>query len=277
MKKAVLCSTLLLMGLAVMLAAASPAKGAPSPEESQDPAGGTEALGDAASPPQTPSPGETGRMVALTFDDGPHKDYTEQLLDILERYDARATFFEVGKNLEISPDSLKREPALGCEVASHSYSHPKFSKISGEEALADMEASDASFLEALGYVPPLLRPPYGRWSDALNGTKYAAVTWSVDTADWQCRDAKEIVSSVQGLEELDGQVILMHSLYKSTVEAVEVLVPWLQEQGYELVTVSELLERRFGETPEAGRFYDAHFFWSVLPREPKNYSNYKAS
>lgn len=215
-------------------------------------------------------------MVALTFDDGPDPVYTDEILDVLERCGARATFFEVGEKLRDVPGALEREEALGCEVGSHSYSHQKFSKIGGGEALADMEASDAAFTEVLGRVPELLRPPYGAWNAALDGTGYAAVTWSVDPADWQCRDAGEIVSFLQGLE-LDGQVVLLHSLYESTVEAVEVLVPWLQEQGYELVTVSELMERRFGAGPEPGHLYDAHFFWSALPEEPPrgSYSNYK--
>lgn len=227
----------------------------------------------AAGPPDggeavLPSPGrETARMVALTFDDGPDPVYTDEILDVLERCGARATFFEVGEKLRDVPGALEREEALGCEVGSHSYSHQKFSKIGGGEALADMEASDAAFTEVLGRVPELLRPPYGAWNAALDGTGYAAVTWSVDPADWQCRDAGEIVSFLQGLE-LDGQVVLLHSLYESTVEAVEVLVPWLQEQGYELVTVSELMERRFGAGPEPGHLYDAHFFWSALPEEP---------
>nr|WP_326166242.1 polysaccharide deacetylase family protein [uncultured Oscillibacter sp.] len=237
----------------------------------------------AAGPPDggeavLPSPGREGtaRMVALTFDDGPDPVYTDEILDVLERCGARATFFEVGEKLRDVPGALEREEALGCEVGSHSYSHQKFSKIGGGEALADMEASDAAFTEALGRVPELLRPPYGAWNAALDGTGYAAVTWSVDPADWQCRDAGEIVSFLQGLE-LDGQVVLLHSLYESTVEAVEVLVPWLQEQGYELVTVSELMERRFGAGPEPGHLYDAHFFWSALPEEPPrgSYSNYK--
>lgn len=237
----------------------------------------------AAGPPDggeavLPSPGREGtaRMVALTFDDGPDPVYTDEILDVLERCGARATFFEVGEKLRDVPGALEREEALGCEVGSHSYSHQKFSKIGGGEALADMEASDAAFTEVLGRVPELLRPPYGAWNAALDGTGYAAVTWSVDPADWQCRDAGEIVSFLQGLE-LDGQVVLLHSLYESTVEAVEVLVPWLQEQGYELVTVSELMERRFGAGPEPGHLYDAHFFWSALPEEPPrgSYSNYK--
>lgn len=236
----------------------------------------------AAGPPDggeavLPFPGrEAARMVALTFDDGPDPVYTDEILDVLERCGARATFFEVGEKLRDVPGALEREEALGCEVGSHSYSHQKFSKIGGGEALADMEASDAAFTEVLGRVPELLRPPYGAWNAALDGTGYAAVTWSVDPADWQCRDAGEIVSFLQGLE-LDGQVVLLHSLYESTVEAVEVLVPWLQEQGYELVTVSELMERRFGAGPEPGHLYDAHFFWSALPEEPPrgSYSNYK--
>lgn len=221
---------------------------------------------------------EGPRMVALTYDDGPDPIYTDQILDILEAHGAKATFFEIGKKLSGAPEALLREEALGCEIGSHSYGHQKFPKITSEEAAADLEASGRAFAAALGHPVTLFRPPYGEWSEALEDAGYVFVTWSADPADWQYRNAEEVVRFLQGLE-LDGQVVLLHSVYESSVEATRVLIPWLQEQGYELVTVSELLERRFGEAPEPNRLYNDPFFWSALPAQPEagSYSNFKTS
>ena len=202
-----------------------------------------------------------GPMVALTFDDGPHQLYTGQLLDILEEHHAVATFFEVGRNVARYPQVLVREQALGCEIASHSNAHRDLSKLKKSALLADLDAADQAFIDAVGFAPTLVRPPYG----AVNKTvKYASeramVTWSVDTLDWKSRDAQTIIDYVQSLGDLDGQVVLMHSLYESTAEATAVLVPWLQEQGYQLVTVSELMACYYGELPEANTLYGYSYF-----------------
>lgn len=258
---------------------AAPGEAAPSPAGEALPAGEEDAPEEEALPAGADPASWEGRpMVALTYDDGPHPVCTDQILDILEEYGARATFFEVGSRLDGAPEALLREEALGCEVASHSYGHKKFSKLSGEEVLEDMRASGAAFAETLGHPVTMLRPPYGAWNEALEGEDYICVKWSVDPADWQCLDAEEVVSFLQS-RELDGQVVLLHGTLPSTVEATRTLVPWLQEQGYELVTVSELIRRRFGEEPQPGKYYDAHYFWSALPAVPPagTYSNYKAS
>ena len=190
-------------------------------------------------------------MVALTYDDGPHEVYTNQLLDIFEEYDAVATFFEIGKHLPRDPDSVRRAAEMGCEIGSHSYSHSKFEKITPEEVLADLEAADAAFEDVLGYAPTLLRPPYGSLNEALDTAGYSVVTWSVDPSDWKVKETGPVVEHIQNVKNLDGQVVLLHSLYESTVEATRILVPWLLEQGYQLVTVSELITHRFNDQLEA--------------------------
>ena len=200
-------------------------------------------------------------MVALTYDDGPHETCSDLILDVLEEHHAVATFFEVGRNVARCPQVLVREQALGCEIASHSNAHRDLSKLKKSALLADLDAADQAFIDAVGFAPTMVRPPYG----AVNKTvKYASeramVTWSVDTLDWKSRDAQTIVDYVQSLGDLDGQVVLMHSLYESTAEATAVLVPWLQEQGYQLVTVSELMACYYGELPEANTLYGYSYF-----------------
>ncbi len=226
----------------------------------------------AAQPPEEDPPGEEPYvrvvdpalpMVALTFDDGPHEVYTNQILDILEENHAVATFFEVGRNVAAYPDALPRMVELGCEYGSHSYAHRNLSKLSWDELVEDIRKTDAAFTDA-GVAPPnLLRPPYGAVNrSVMYHTGRAVITWSVDTEDWKSRDTETVVNYVKGLKKLDGQVVLLHSLYESTVEAARELVPWLMEEGYQLVTVTELMAYYYGEVPAANKSYGYTFLAS---------------
>ena len=211
----------------------------------------------------------TRPMVALTFDDGPHAVYTDQILDILEEHGAVATFFEVARNLSKAPDAVRRAADLGCEIGSHSYRHANLGKMDQAAQQADQAAADALFQEVLGTTPTLLRPPYGSMNKTLKTTcGRSIVTWSIDPEDWLCRDADTVVKRIQAEKSLDGQVILLHSIYDSTVEATKILVPWLLEQGYQLVTVSELIQYRFADQVEPDRVYGYNYFRTQLPALP---------
>jgi len=216
-------------------------------------------------------------MVALTFDDGPHKTCTDQILDILEENHAVATFFEVGRNVAYYPQKLQRMVDLGCEIGSHSNAHKNLGKMKKTAQLADLEAADAEFIAAVGFAPTLLRPPYGSVNKSLKtASGRALVTWTIDTLDWKSRDAQTVIDYVEGLENLDGEIVLLHSIYGSTVEAVRTLVPWLQEQGYQLVTVTEILAYYYGELPEPNKLYSYTYFTThgrtdtpaALPEKP---------
>ena len=100
-------------------------------------------------------------MVALTYDDGPHETCSDLILDVLEEHHAVATFFEVGRNVARYPQVLVREQALGCEIASHSNAHRDLSKLKKSALLADLDAADQAFIDAVGFAPTLVRPPYG--------------------------------------------------------------------------------------------------------------------
>ena len=136
-------------------------------------------------------------------------------------------------------------------------------------AVPDQAAADALFQEVLGTTPALLRPPYGSMNKTLKTTSgRSIVTWSIDTEDWRSKDAEKVVAGVENAGNLDGQVILLHSIYESTVAATEVLVPWLLEQGYQLVTVSELIQLRFGDQVEPNRTYNYDYFRFQVPPLP---------
>lgn len=200
-------------------------------------------------------------MVALTYDDGPHGVYTDQILDILEENRSVATFFEVGRNLYNDADAVRRAEAMGCEVGSHSYRHADLGKLSKEAILSDLDKADANFQDVLGHKPTLLRPPYGSLSRTLHGaTGRSLIAWSIDTEDWLSRDVEKILATVQGVGDLDGQVILMHSTYDTSVEASRILIPWLIEEGYQLVTVTELITQHYGDTLQANGLYNYEYF-----------------
>lgn len=200
-------------------------------------------------------------MVALTFDDGPDAVCSDQILDILEEHHALATFFEVGRNVAACPEPVSRMAEMGCEIGSHSNAHKDLSKLRKSTLLRDLDTADEAFAAAGAPVPTLVRPPYGAVNKTVkSATGRSMVTWTVDTEDWRSRNAQTVIDYVKNYGDLDGEIILMHSIYESTVEATAVLVPWLQEQGYQLVTVTELMAYYYGELPQPDHFYGYTYF-----------------
>ena len=141
------------------------------------------------------------------------------------------------------------------------YDHKNFNKLTNAEIAADVQKTAAAFRKVLGRDPAIFRPPYGNCKDSVKKQLPMSIyLWSIDTLDWKSRDAKAIVDVVKSAGNLDGKVILMHGIYGSTAEATATLVPYLQKQGYELVTVSELVEAKHGETPQKGKIYGYSYF-----------------
>ena len=184
-------------------------------------------------------------MVALTYDDGPSNSATTRILNTLEAYNSRATFFVVGSRVNSYSYQIKRAYDLGCEIGNHTYNHAKITSLTTEELKAELSNTDIRVAAITGVSPVLMRPPGGSYkTDTVRqNTAYPIIMWSVDTLDWKYRNADSVVNSVKG-SVFDGSIILMHDLYDSTAEATEIIVPWLIEQGYQLVTVSEMMEAR---------------------------------
>ena len=182
-----------------------------------------------------------GGMVALTFDDGPNPSSTGRILNALEKNHAVATFFDLGNLVNSYPDVVKREESIGCEVASHSYNHPNLNNLGKEAIQEQINNSRNAFVNVLGHDVSLFRPPYGN-ANALvkENVPYPLINWNVDTLDWKSKNKDAILNEVRKIGNLDGKIILMHSIHETTADAVEVLVPELISQGYQLVTVSEL-------------------------------------
>ena len=194
------------------------------------------------------------KMVALTYDDGPHGTYTAQILDVLEKYDARATFFVVGSRIEYYPEQLTRAAELGCEIGSHTYNHMNLPSNSDSAIKNEMNKTDALIKKYTGEVAPVMRPPGGATSSrSLAAVGKPVIMWSVDTRDWSHRNAATTVSHIKN-NVYDGAIVLMHDLYSPTAQATKTIVPWLIDNGYQLVTVSELMYYR-GITMKAGSVY----------------------
>lgn len=192
-------------------------------------------------------------MVALTYDDGPHPVNTHRILDVLEKHGARATFFVVGSRITAYKDCLERQAALGCEIANHSYSHVTLSVSSDNTVRTEIEKTDALIKKYSGQTPVLCRAPGGSVGKAAVLTDRPFIHWSVDTMDWHSLSSSKVVSHIKK-NVRDGSIILMHDLYGSTAAASKIIIPWLISEGYQLVTVSELLEARKGGA-EGGKIY----------------------
>lgn len=207
-----------------------------------------------ADPTQAPTAARD-KAVALTFDDGPSRENTGKILDVLKSCGAHATFFVLGSRARVDGDILQMELEAGCEIASHSWDHPQLNKISWSKVKDQIERTDKIVKKlANDYEIKYLRPPYGAISDTMRKRmKKPMILWSLDTLDWKTRNAKKIFKKVKK-EVKDGDIILMHDIHAETAESIKKVVPWLQEQGYDVLTVSELAERN-GKKLEAGKAY----------------------
>ena len=192
------------------------------------------------------------KVIALTFDDGPSKKLTPQLLDTLKRYGAHCTFFVVGQNAAEHPEILQRAVAEGHEIADHSWSHPSLSKLSVSGINSQLDRTDAAIEKAIGHKPVLVRPPYGATNSTvrriLAERGQTDILWSVDPLDWKYRNADRVERElVKGAAP--GAILLSHDIHPTTVAAIPAVLARLTEQGYRFVTVSELLDMEVAPTP----------------------------
>ena len=193
------------------------------------------------------------KLVAFTFDDGPSK-YTLDIANILEEYNASATFFEVGYNIKAHPEITKELSERGFEIANHTTDHSKLTKLTEVKYLSKINDNNALFKELTGKDMPYLRPPYGSYNDKIKASAgVPIVTWSLDTRDWESRNKDKVIEMVMNNIK-EGDIILFHDLYESTRDAVKELMPLLKEQGYQAVSVGELFKSK-GITLEAGTSY----------------------
>jgi peptidoglycan/xylan/chitin deacetylase (PgdA/CDA1 family) len=187
----------------------------------------------------------SGNHVAMTFDDGPHPQNTPRLLDILRARNIKATFYVIGRSVELYPQIVRRTVAEGHEIGNHSHTHRLLTKLSDSEISLDLSRCKDAIARAAGVQPRTMRPPYGglfqRQREMVhNEFGYPTILWSVDPLDWK-RPGPSVVTSriLQGTTS--GSIILSHDLHAPTVDAMPATLDGLLRRGFTFVTVSQLL------------------------------------
>ena len=179
--------------------------------------------------------------IALTFDDGPHPVYTEELLDGLKKRKVMATFFLIGNNIEGNEEIVKRMAEEGHLIGSHTYNHVQLNKLSELKAKEEILKGCNKIYETTGVCPSFVRPPFGEWKKNLDFcVTMLPVFWDVDTLDWKSQNIGSILSIVEK-EVRDGSIILMHDGYQTSVDAALKIVDLFSEKGYVFVTADQLL------------------------------------
>lgn len=179
--------------------------------------------------------------VALTFDDGPSKQYTPMLLDGLKERGIQVSFFLTGSNIEGNEELVKRIQEEGHLIGNHTYNHVQLNKLSAAKAKEEIEKTSNEIYEITGVYPLYLRPPFGSWRKNMElCVDMFPVFWTVDTLDWESKNVESILKIVDNQVE-DGAIILMHDGYETSVEAAFKIIDQLSEEGYDFVTVDRML------------------------------------
>lgn len=185
------------------------------------------------------------KYVAMTFDDGPHPKNTPKLLDILRERNIKATFYVIGRNVDLYPAITRRIVAEGHELGNHTYTHGNMTKMSDAKVREELNTTRDAIARAAGVKPRTLRPPYGAllqtqrsWIHSEYG--YPTIMWAVDPRDWQ-RPGPSVVTSRILSATTPGAIVLAHDLHAPTVTAMPATLDGLLKKGYNFVTVSQLL------------------------------------
>ena len=193
--------------------------------------------------PEKPLNVEVGgaKIVALTFDDGPHPKNTPLILEELKKRNAVATFFVVGNRVQYYPEVLAQIIAEGNEIGNHTWSHKQLTTLSPEGIQKQVSDTQEAVKTAVGTTPKIFRTPYGEISDLITrNVDLPIILWSVDTEDWKNKESDIIIAHII-TETDDGEIVLQHDLYLWSVESVGPSLDNLIGKGYKFVTVSQLL------------------------------------
>ena len=186
-----------------------------------------------------------GKYIALTFDDGPHKTVTDRVLNTLKEYDAKATFFMLGNQVDYYPSLVQRVAEEGHEIGNHSNTHPDLTKVDANRVQEEFETTNQLIYDVIGRYATVFRPPYGSYNNnsitQATNLNLPIIMWSVDSLDWKTKNATSISHEILSTTT-NGSIILMHDIHDATADALPSVLRNLKEQGYSFVTVSQLLE-----------------------------------
>lgn len=184
------------------------------------------------------------KAVSLTFDAAWGNEDTQELIDILSRYNVKATFFLVGQWADKYPESVKALYDAGMEIGNHSNEHPHMAKLTEKQIMDEISACNEKVEAITGQPPTLFRCPYGEYDDevieTVNGMGMRPIQWNVDSLDWKGISAADIYTRVT-TGVVPGSIVLFHNAAEHTPEALADIIEFLLSEGYEIVPVSELL------------------------------------
>jgi len=197
------------------------------------------------------------KLVAFTFDDGPNNQTTNVLLDNLDKYKARVTFFVVGNRVSSNSEALKRAYDMGNQIGSHTYKHSNLLKLNNEQIIEEIQKANIEIKNVIGVEPTILRPPYGNInSEIKSATNMYTILWDLDTEDWKHKDAGKITQYI--LDNVhDGAIILLHDLYETSIEGALKSMEILEQEGYAFVTIDEMVELKQRKLTKEKSYY--HF------------------
>ena len=188
---------------------------------------------------------ESGKkQVAISFDAAWGNEQTAQLLDILDKYKVKATFFLVGDWVDKFPEDVKAIAAKGHDVGNHSDTHPHLPQLSENKAAAEISACNEKIEKLTGHCPTLFRPPYGDYDNMVVNTVknmgMYCVQWDVDSLDWKDPSPEQLAQNV--LKKVtDGSIVLMHNGAKNTPAALPSIIEGIQDKGFEIVLIKDLI------------------------------------
>ncbi len=195
-------------------------------------------------------------MVAITYDDGPGGDAEADILDTLEKNSAVATFFYLGNRVSTYPSLVQRAYDIGCEIGNHSWNHADLTSLKKKDIHKQVDKTNEAIKEIIGSNATAFRPPYGAITEKVTkNVEMPMYLWTVDTLDWKTRSPKKIMKVIKKEKTLDGKIILMHSIYPESAKATKKLIRYLRKNGYQTVTVTELVKYKTGSSPKAGEVY----------------------
>ena len=193
------------------------------------------------------------KLIALTFDDGPNYN-TSKVLDVLAKYNVKATFFVLGSKAKDNKKILKREYDSGMEIGNHTFNHLLLTKYKENVIKDEIDKTSSVIFEVTGRYPKLLRPSYGAYNNTIKKIgDMPIIIWDIDTLDWKYHNSNRIASRVINKVK-DGDIILMHDIYSATANSLNIIIPELQNRGYTFVTIPELFYYK-EITLEKGRVY----------------------
>lgn len=181
------------------------------------------------------------KRIALTFDDGPHPEVTKQILELLAKYNAKATFFMLGSRVQYYPGLAREVHDAGHEIGNHTWTHPVLTKMTPGAIQKEYESTEQALVKAIGENSSVFRPPYGAINDSVRKLiPIHSVNWTIDTLDWKHRDPEKLLPMLK--EALhNNAIVLMHDIHQSTADGLEPVLSYLQSEGYEFLTITEIL------------------------------------